>query len=110
MRDIMTPRTVVFSLSTTTTVGEAQEREEIYHHSRIPVFDRDADDVVGMVHRRNLMAAVVAQDLERTMEQMMQPVDFVAATMGTDRLLRRFLWRGAHLFMVIDEFGISRGW
>ena len=39
----------------------------------------------------------------------MRPVDFVAQTMTADRLLRRFLRRGAHLFMVIDEFGSLTG-
>ena len=105
VRDIMTPRTVVFSLSAATTVTEARSRKETYHHSRIPVHDSDADDVVGMVHRRDLMAALARQDLDATMEQLMGAIDFVAETMGADRLLRRFLRRQAHLFMVIDQYG-----
>ena len=109
VRDIMTPRTVIFSLSTTTTVATARQRGEIYHHSRIPVFDGDADDVVGMVHRRDLMAALARQDLDATMEQMMRGLDFVIETLGADRLLRRFLRRGTHLSMVIDEFGSLTG-
>ena len=61
VQDIMTPRTVVFSLNVAARVGEIREQEDIYYHSRIPVFDQDADDVVGMVHRRDLMAAMARQ-------------------------------------------------
>ncbi|MEC8931602.1 MAG: hemolysin family protein [Candidatus Latescibacterota bacterium] len=109
VQDIMTPRTVVFSLNVVTRVGEIREQEDIYYHSRIPVFDQDADDVVGMVHRRDLMAAMARQQFDATMESMMGPIDFVAGTMGIDRLLHRFLHHRTHLSMVIDEFGSLAG-
>lgn len=105
VRDIMTPRTVVFSLSMQATVAEAQEREEIYHHSRIPVFDTDADDVVGMLHRADLMAALARRDETSSIADLMGPIDFVAGTMRLDRLLRRLLRRQQHLLIVLDEFG-----
>lgn len=105
VKEIMTPRTVVFSLSMEATVAEVREVEDIFHHSRIPVFDKDADDVVGMVHRRDLMGALVRHDDAATMASLMRPVDFIAGTMAADRLLRRMLRRQEHLLMVIDEFG-----
>lgn len=105
VRDIMTPRTVVFSLPRTATVADARGREEIYHHSRIPVHDEGADDVVGMVHRRDLMAALAGRDDDSTMEDLMRPINFVAESVRLDRLLRRFLRRREHLLMVINEFG-----
>ncbi|MEE3335027.1 MAG: CBS domain-containing protein [Candidatus Latescibacterota bacterium] len=73
------------------------------------MFDQDADDVVGMVHRRDLMAAMARQQFDATMESMMGPIDFVAGTMGIDRLLHRFLHHRTHLSMVIDEFGSLAG-
>ncbi len=65
--------------------------------------------MVGMVHRRDLMAAMARQQFDATMESMMGPIDFVAGTMGIDRLLHRFLHHRTHLSMVIDEFGSLAG-
>jgi len=108
VRDIMTPRTDVSSLSVGQTVGGLKESGEIavaFNHSRVPVYDRDADDVVGMVLRRDVLTAMAEAQWDRRLEEFMRPVDFVAESLSVDRLLRRLLETRQHLVLAIDEYG-----
>ena len=106
VKEIMTPRTVISSLSAGLTVSEVRAlTEDPFVHSRVLVFDKDADDVVGMVHRRDVLTAMAEGRLEVTLESMMRPVDFVAESVSLDRVLRILLERRQHLLVVIEEFG-----
>ena len=60
-RDVLTPRTVVFALGAKTTTQEAVGNRELERYSRVPVFDEDPEDVVGIAHRVDILTAV-AQD------------------------------------------------
>ena len=105
VRDIMTPRTVVFALPASTTVEELRARGGTFEHSRIPVYDKNADDVVGIVLGREVLAAMAGGRGKARLEEVMRPVDFVAGSVTLDRLLRIFMERRQHLLMVLDEFG-----
>ena len=104
VRDIMTPRTVVFALPASTTLEELRTRGT-FEHSRIPVYDKNPDDVVGIVLGREVLAAMAGGSGEARLEEMMRPVDFVAESVGVDRLLRMFMEKRQHLLIVLDEFG-----
>ena len=105
VKEIMTPRTVISSLSANLTLREVKDLDDSFVHSRVPVYDKDADDVVGMVHRRDVLKAMAEGELDATLESMMRPVDFVAESVSVDRVLRMFLERRQHLLVVIEEFG-----
>ena len=104
-RDVMTPRTVVFSLSDTLTVEEARKEAPIWSYSRIPVYAEDFEDIVGVVLRRDMLAALAADRGHVKLSELMRPVHFVVESASLDRLLRMFLERRQHLFVVIDEYG-----
>jgi CBS domain containing-hemolysin-like protein len=106
VEDIMTPRTVVFSLPAATTVAEARAHREFWQHGRIPVYEGDnPEDVVGIVYRRDVLDAL-AQDRDgQAMVEIMQPARFVLETLTLDRLLIKFLGSRTHLYVVLDEYG-----
>lgn len=105
VQSVMTPRTVVFTLGGKKTVKEAQSREEILTHSRIPVFFDNSEDIGGIVHRRDILNAVAKDEIELKLEELMKPVHFVLEKDRLDKVLQLFLDRSEHLFIVIDEFG-----
>ena len=105
VRDIMTPRTVVSTLAADFTVGQAHELKELFTHSRIPVYDGDSDNVIGLVYRRDVLTAWGENRSNTKMEELMTPIHFVADSLPLDRLLRTFLERRQHLFAAISEFG-----
>lgn len=104
--DIMTPRTVVFSLPGSLTVDEAYADPQIWHFSRIPVFGDDNEDLLGLVERRTLARCSREGDSGKTrLIDIMRPLHFVQETQTLDRLLREFLQSRVHLFAVLDEYG-----
>jgi CBS domain containing-hemolysin-like protein len=106
VREIMTPRTVVFSLPAQLTVEAARHEKTFWPHSRIPVYeDEDPEDVVGIVYRRDVLRAL-AEDLDdMPLNDLMKPVQFVVETLTLDKLLIKFLGTRTHLFIVLDEYG-----
>ncbi|GAB7024352.1 hemolysin family protein [Salidesulfovibrio brasiliensis] len=105
VEQIMTPRTVVFSLPADMTVAEARESQASWPHSRIPVYGDDPEDIVGVVYRRQVFEALANNQDERTMQDLMRPVRFVLETLTLDKLLVQFLGSRVHLYIVLDEYG-----
>ncbi len=106
VKDIMTPRMVVFSLPAQMTVYQARKHRSIWPHSRIPVFENnDPEEIVGIVYRREVLEALANDQDEIRLEALMKPANFVVETMSLDKLLIRFLESRQHLFIVIDEYG-----
>ncbi len=110
VRQVMTPRTVTFSASQSLTIKEAARMEGKWRmHSRVPVYDGEPDNVVGVVLSQDvLMAAAVGQDSLK-LSQIMRPVHFVPETAPLDRIFIDFFERYQHQFVVVDEYGSVTG-
>lgn len=110
VRQVMTPRTVTFSASQSLTIKEAARMEGKWSmHSRVPIYDGEPDNVVGIVLSQDvLMAAAVGQDNIK-LAQIMRPVHFVPETAPLDRIFIDFFERYQHLFVVVDEYGSVTG-
>jgi CBS domain containing-hemolysin-like protein len=102
---IMTPRTVVFTLPADMTVAEAREMNTDWPHSRIPVWDDDPEDVVGVVYRREVLEALADDRDDLKLSDIMRPVRFVLETVTLDKLLVDFLGSRLHQCVVLDEYG-----
>jgi CBS domain containing-hemolysin-like protein len=91
VRQVMTPRTVTFSASQALTIKEAARMEGKWQmHSRVPVYDGEQDNVVGIVLSQDvLMAAAVGQDSLK-LSQIMRPVHFVPETAASRPNFHRF--------------------
>lgn len=106
VKDVMTPRTVIFSFPSHWTVAQAKEMKTIWPHSRIPVYDdEDSEDIVGIVYRRELLEALANDQDAKELNKLMKPVQFVMESMTLDKLLMRFLESRTHMFIVLDEYG-----
>ena len=104
VRNIMTPRTVVFSLAAELTLTQAMQEPDIWQFSRVPVYSEHNEDLVGMVERRTL-ARRMAEGGEATLGDIMHPLHFVLESQTLDKLLQEFLSSRTHLFAVLDEYG-----
>lgn len=105
VKDVMTPRTVVFSLSEHLTLGEASLTPTSWEHSRFPVYDQNIEDVVGVVLTKELFIALAEGKKDMHLTELMRPVHFVAETAKLSGLLLEFLELKQHLFVVLDEYG-----
>ncbi len=104
VKDVMTPRTVVFALSADLTVEQAQKEAGIWPYSRMPVYENDFEEVTGVVLRRDAFNALTGERGHVKISDLMKPVHFVAETFSLDHVLEMFLERRQHLFVVIDEY------
>jgi CBS domain containing-hemolysin-like protein len=105
VKDVMTPRTVIFSLSEHLSLDEAAKLAGTGEHSRIPVYDLGMEDVVGIVLTRELFAALAEGKEGIALADLMRPVHFVVETARLNRVLGEFLELRQHLFIVLDEYG-----
>ncbi len=123
--EILTPRTVVFSLPEDTvvggTVGEGTDIEgtdiegpapvaATWPYSRVPITAAGGlDHVTGYVLQRDVFEAVAANEPEKTLADIKREPTFVPETMSVASLLDKFLRERRHLFFVADEYGGTAG-
>jgi len=105
VKDVMTPRTVVFSLSEHLTLEEASGNVQKWEHSRFPVYDEDMEDVVGVVLTKELFIALRDEKQDVHLTELMRPAHFVAETAALNSVLMEFLGSRQQLFIVLDEYG-----
>ena len=110
VRRVMTPRTVVFSLSEHLTIDEALKMKEQWsRHSRVPVYDKDQDDIVGIVLSRSILLSLSEGRKDQALSALMQPVHFVPEAAPLNKILMEFFEHRIHLFVVVDEYGSVTG-
>jgi CBS domain containing-hemolysin-like protein len=78
-------------------------------HSRLPVYGESLDEVVGMVHIKDVFVASVDQTRDRSLKALMREPLFIPESMGVIELLARMRADRIHLAIVVDEFGGTEG-
>ena len=78
-------------------------------HSRLPVYGESLDEVIGMVHIKDLFIANFDSSRDRSMSSLMRTPLFVPESMGAIDLLARMRAERTHLAIVVDEFGGTEG-
>lgn len=78
-------------------------------HSRLPVYGESLDDVVGMIHIKDVFLASDDPSRDRSIPALMREPLFVPESMGVIELLARMRHQRIHLAIVVDEFGGTEG-
>ena len=78
-------------------------------HSRLPVTGDDLDEVIGMIHIKDVFKAQKDASRPRTIEGLLRAPLFVPESMGVLDLLARMRTERVHLAIVVDEFGGTEG-
>src|SRR3954451_8416688 len=78
-------------------------------HSRLPVYGESLDEVIGMVHIKDVFAANIDPSRDRSLSALMRSPLFVPESMGAIDLLARMRAERVHLAIVVDEFGGTEG-
>lgn len=106
VRQVMVPRTEIVAVEDDRSLRELRDLSREHPFTRFPVFHADLDHVVGIVHLKDL---VPAQDLSRTVREVMRRPLFLPETMPLDRALAEFRRQRVQLAIVVDEFGGTSG-
>lgn len=103
--DIMTPRTVMFSLPTSVSVREFVERRDAMQFSRVPVFGENPDDIRGYVLKNDVYLRAAKGDLDRKVGELVRSHMVVPESLPVPELFERLLDRREHIAVVVDEYG-----
>jgi len=109
VRHAMTPRTVVFSLSDTTTVEAFFREHESKPFSRIPVYHEDHDNVTGFVLRGDLLLAQAGGHSEKPLSEFRRELTALPETTSLAQAFNEILRIRAHQVLIVDEYGDIQG-
>ena len=109
IEDILTPRSVIYAFEDTQTVGNIMDSTEDIIFSRIPVFNDNIDNIIGMVYKDNLLETMADDYFEKTMSELIEPVEQVYEKESVETILNKFIKNRSHMFIVKDEFGGTTG-
>jgi CBS domain containing-hemolysin-like protein len=107
--EIAVTRGDIVSVSSTVSFEELIAAFAEAEHSRLPVTGEDLDEVIGMIHIKDVFKAQKDPDRPRTIEALLRAPLFVPESMGVLDLLARMRTDRVHLAIVVDEFGGTEG-
>lgn len=106
---IMTPRVVVTCLEKIKTVGEVFSETPNIAFARIPVYEEEIDNIVGIVRRRDLLKKIAEDQGYVLMGDIMDEAKFVPETINVAAALETMIKAHQQLLIVVDEFGSLAG-
>src|SRR5918912_1262968 len=109
VRAIMTPRNRIFTLSARALVWDALPQVTKSGFSRIPIIGDSKDNVIGIVHIRDMLRAVEANTSYMMLKDLARKPLFVSKDMPISKLLKEFQRRRIQTAIVVDEFGSTEG-
>ena len=109
IRTVMTPRTKMFKLNSKMMLFEALPEINKSGFSRIPVFADNTDQIVGIVHVRDVLKKLEIDEKVISLEQIMREPVFVSQEKRVSDLLKEMQGRRTHMAIVLDEFGGVEG-
>lgn len=104
VRDIMVPRADIVAVEANSAMGDLLALIALEGHSRLPVYRSDLDDIIGMVHIKDLLP-FSNRPQEFNLQQIVRDVIIVAPSMPVLDLLVEMRQSRRHMAMVVDEYG-----
>jgi len=106
--DVMVPRSDVKAIAATASLAEVVETMRGGMHTRLPVYRENLDEVIGMVHIKDLLP-YWGDGAEFVLERILREVLFVPPSMRVLDLLLQMRDTGIHMAIVVDEYGGTDG-
>ena len=108
-REIMTPRIDIDGLKDTLSVDECIEQVKEARHSRFPVYHENIDDVIGLVHVKDLLKLCTGGEGATSISQLVKKVDFIPEKMPINDLMQLMKRTHSQVVLVVDEYGGTEG-
>jgi CBS domain containing-hemolysin-like protein len=109
VREVMTPRSEMTAAPATATAEQLIGLITDKGFSRIPIYDESPDQIIGVVHAKDLLRSCVSSGPAPIARDMVSPIHIVSENHRIIDLLREFQTRKMHMAVITDEFGGIRG-
>lgn len=105
IQEIMTPRTVIFSLDANMSVGDAVRAIDAKGFTRIPIYEEDRENIIGYILTHDLFSAKTLSNPNAPIKSITKPISFVPETTNALAMLTSSLGQRQHIFVAVDEHG-----
>ncbi len=110
VRKVMTPRIYMTCVPVNSTLEELLQAIQTSGHTRIPAFEGDIDNIIGIIHAKDLLPLAFGKNRARTnLKQVLRPAYFIPETKKTSELLADLRRTRQQLAIVRDEYGLTTG-
>ena len=109
VKDVMTPRTVVFALPESKRIQELLEEYSEFRFSRIPVYTENRDNVAGYVLKDQILLKAAQEKDDLTLGDLKRDILVVPDALPLPELFERLLDALEHIALVVDEYGGMAG-
>jgi CBS domain containing-hemolysin-like protein len=108
-KQLMVPRRKISAIDINTPLKEVISIVAQSPYSRLPVYKDSIDNIVGLVHTKDLVRWLVSNGTDAAVASLMRPVASVHESVTADKVLRHLRERRSHQALVVDEFGGTAG-
>ena len=105
VKEVMTPRPVVFSLEHTESVQSFCEQHQNEPFSRIPIYDQNPEQVTGFVLRSEIMQAQVNGDSDKQLKEFQRELPALTEVTTLMNAFELLAEQRSHIAIVVDEYG-----
>lgn len=109
VRNIMVPRTAMTAIEVTTTLDELLEIIRRDRYSRIPVYEEDIDNVIGLLHAKDVCSLTPEEQSAFDLRRLLRPTIYVLETKLSGQVLRDLQKHRVYMAIIIDEYGGTAG-
>ncbi len=109
VREVMVPRIDMVCAADTDTVADALRVVRAEGHSRLPVYHESIDQIVGIVHVKDLLTYVQDGREQAAVKEAARAAFFIPESKPLDGLFREMRRKKAHMAIVVDEYGGTAG-
>lgn len=109
VRDIMTPRTVIFTLKESMTVNETLRAHPLIRFSRIPIYKSNRDEISGFVLKNDILLKAAHQEGKVKISEMKRDILVIPQDLPLQEFFGRLLNKRAHIALAVDEYGGTTG-
>lgn len=108
-KEVMVPRMDMVCVESDAPIKEVLNLVVREAHSRIPVYEETIDNIVGIVHARDLLAYLAKGAMDVPIRELVRPAYYVPETKKVNELLRELQKKRQHMAVVVDEYGGTAG-
>ena len=105
VKNIMTPRTVVFAAEDHLSINDFFENYEKIRFSRIPIYENDIDNITGYVLKDDIMQDLIEKKKNKTLKDLSREIKIINEQMPIIRLFYKLIEEKEHIAMVVGEYG-----
>lgn len=109
VREVMVPRLDMAAVEADSSLSVVAETMVSAGHSRLPVFEETMDNILGIIHARDVLASLARANTGDTLRTLVREAFIIPETKRVDDLLEELQERRTQIAIVVDEYGGTEG-